>query len=165
MDRQAGIEHGHPHRPRSRSHAFNGRTSERQRSLEACRPRQASRERISHVEPLEFPEVTVVRVQRPNTVLEQDHRADMGVTNQVPTNRHLVTCLYASKKAVQFRYGAHVRQPTSAETLPSASSGVGGAEKMRGCVAMRRYGISVGQVRQSISGPAAQDSTKRRART
>ncbi len=51
----------------------------------------------------------------------------------------------------------------SAQTLPSASSGDKGAEKMRGWVAMRRYDISVGHVRQSISGPAAQDSTKRRA--
>lgn len=98
-------------------------------------------------------------------MLEQDRR-EVRVLNEVPANRYLAGhVLVRVKKTVQLGHGAHMRQPDEGRNVPNASSGVSGAEKMRGWVAMRRYDISVGQARQSISGPAAHDSTKRRART
>jgi len=62
---------------------------------------------------------------------------------------------YAFQETVLLRDEAH-GSLTTAATLSSASSGLSGAAKMRGQVAVRRYAMSVGQVTQGISGPTPQ---------
>ena len=54
---------------------------------EAISPIAASGEGVPHIERLKFPEIAVIRVQRPDAVLEQDRR-DVGVWDEVSANRH-----------------------------------------------------------------------------
>ena len=77
-----------------------------------------SGERVSHVERLEFPEITVIGVQCPDAVLKQDS-CDVGVRDEVPANgcraRHVLVGVY---ETVQLRYGTHVRQPDERGDVP-----------------------------------------------
>jgi hypothetical protein len=93
-----------------------------------------------HVERLEFPEIAVVGVQRPHALPEMDRREVRFPRTGISS----ATCQYASGKPFSLDAAHTCGSLTSAGTLPSASSGVSGWAKMRGCVAMFRYDISVG---------------------
>ena len=89
----------------------------------------------------------------------------MPVGHEVSANRDVPDDMgIGIEEALPFGDGPRAcGNETSAVTLPSASSGDSGAAKILGCVAMRTYDISVGQVRQSTSGVLAHDWRNRRA--
>jgi hypothetical protein len=77
-----------------------------------------SGERVSQVERLEFPGVTVIGVQRADAVLEQDS-CDMSVRDQVAANRCLARyMLVGFYETVQLGHGTHVRQPDERGDVP-----------------------------------------------
>ncbi|SRR5271166_5794615 len=54
----------------------------------SARERQTLGEWVTHVERFEFPEISIIRVERPDTVLEKDRR-DVSVRDEVSTHRHV----------------------------------------------------------------------------
>ena len=51
---------------------------------------KGSRERVTHFEGFEFPEISIVRVERPDAVLEKDRR-DMSVRHEVSAHRNVAS--------------------------------------------------------------------------
>jgi hypothetical protein len=56
--------------------------------------RPNSRERVSHVEQRDFPEITVIGIERTDAVLEQNG-CDVGVRDEVPPNGQLARHILA----------------------------------------------------------------------
>lgn len=80
-------------------------------SVDASMTAPISSEGIAHVERLEFSEIAIVRVQRPDAVLEQD-RGDVRVGDEIPADRDLTGhVLVRVDETVQFGHGACMGQP------------------------------------------------------
>ena len=94
-----------------------------------------------------------MRIQRSDTVLEEDSH-EVGIGNEIAASGNTIRYMAVGfKEAVQLGDGSYMSCTSSADTLPSASDGDNGTEKMPGWVEMRRYDISVGHAKQSSSGP------------
>ena len=68
------------------------------------------RERVSHVERCEFTEISIIRVERPDAVLEKDRR-EVSIGDEVSPDRHVAgDPPVGVQETVQLRHDAHVRQ-------------------------------------------------------
>jgi len=102
-----------------RAHRLPGKGDpKKEQSIVSSSAAAGSGERVAQVKRLEFPEITVIGVQRADAVLEQDGY-DVGVRDEVPANgglaRHL---LVGIQETVQLRHGTHVRQPDERGDVP-----------------------------------------------
>ena len=70
----------------------------------------SSGERVSQLKGLEFPEITIIRIDRANTVLEQDGR-DMRVWYKISTNDCFAgDMLVGIEESVELGHRANMRK-------------------------------------------------------